>query len=87
MPDGISAPVLGVGARVQLLALPEWLTHDLPESEQRELQNFIGQTSVVTEIDSGGYYWIGFGQTVDGEEDARYSGHSFCVTAECLQLV
>jgi hypothetical protein len=32
-----------VGDRVRLLGLPDWLTNDLPESEQEELHAFVGQ--------------------------------------------
>jgi hypothetical protein len=76
-----------VGDRVKLLGLPEWLTHDLPESEQVEMYAFIGQTTVVCEIDSYGYYWLGFGTTVDVGDSACYSGHSFGVPKEFIELV
>jgi hypothetical protein len=68
-----------VGDRVTLLGLPDWLTHDLPGSEQVEMRAFIGQSAVVTEIDDYGYYWLGFGSTTVMDDSARYSGHSFGV--------
>ena len=74
-----------VGTRVRLLGLPDWLTHDLPESEQDEMRGFIGQAAIVSEIDAHGYYWIGFGGTTDAEDGASYSGHSFGVPVEFLE--
>jgi hypothetical protein len=76
-----------VGDRVRLLGLPDWLIHDLPESEQREMRMFVGQTTEITGIDVAGHHWVGFGQTTDTEagSDAHYAGHSFCVTPDFLQ--
>ena len=77
--------VLRVGDRVRLLGLPDWLIHDLPDSEQREMLAFIGQATEITAIDAAGYLWLGFGQATEGEDDAHYAGHSFCVTPDFLQ--
>jgi len=56
---------------------------DLPENEQEELRTFIGQSAVVSDIDSHGYFhgyfWLGFGNTTQADDSASYSGHSFCV--------
>jgi hypothetical protein len=76
-----------IGSRVRLTHLPEWLWHDLPESEQAEMHACIGQITIVQEIDSYGYLWIGFGATTSDDQGARYSGHSFGVPRECLELV
>jgi len=76
-----------VGSRVKLLLIPDWLVHDLPESERREMRSFVGQTAMVKEIDAHGYIWIGFGSTESNEDAERYSGHSFGVLPDCLQLV
>jgi hypothetical protein len=73
-----------VGDRVKLLGLPDWLTHDLPESEQVEMRAFVGQSAVVSEIDDHGYFWLGFGSTTDLDDSAHYSGHSFCVPREFI---
>lgn len=73
-----------VGDHVKLLGLPDWLLHDLPASEQAEMRSFIGQSAVVTEIDGHGYYWLGFGTTIDDNDAARYSGHSFAVPQEFI---
>ncbi|WP_407154536.1 hypothetical protein [Bradyrhizobium sp. STM 3557] len=74
-----------VGDRVRLLGLPDWLVHDLPASEQTEMRSFVGQSCEVSEIDAYGYYWLGFGTTVDDTDVAYYSGHSFCVPREFIE--
>ena len=76
-----------IGHRVRLTAVPDWLVHDLPEDEKREILSYIGKTAVVTEIDRQGYFWIGFGDTQEAPDRAHYSGHSFCVPRECLEPV
>ena len=77
---------IDIGDVVRLLSIPQWLIRDLPEDEQRDMIAFVGSTAVVTEIDDHGYYWIGFGKTIEITDSAHYSGHSFCVPRECLQL-
>ena len=76
-----------VGDHVRLLGLPDWLTSDLPEVEQEELRAFIGQSAVVSNMDSHGYFWLGFGSTAEVEDSARYSGHSFCVPGEFIEPI
>lgn len=76
-----------LGSRVRVVHLPDWLLHDLPESEQAEMRACIGQIAAIQEIDSYGYLWIGFGATTSDDKGARYSGHSFGVPRECLELV
>jgi hypothetical protein len=76
------------GALVRLLGLPEWLIHNLPECEKEEMMAFVGRTAIVTEIDSHGYYWIGFGSTADADDQSsRYSGHSFGVPRNFIEVV
>lgn len=75
-----------IGDRVTLLGLPDWLINDLPESEQTELITCIGKSAVVTEIDNYGYFWLGFGSTVEVEGTAHYSGHSFAISSEFIEL-
>ncbi len=77
---------INIGHRVRLRAVPEWLIHDLPEDERREILSYIGKTAMVTEIDGAGYFWIGFGDTQEESDRANYRGHSFCVPRECLEL-
>jgi hypothetical protein len=74
-----------VGDRVRLLGLPDWLIHDLPESEQIEMRAFVGQSALVSEIDGHGCFWLGFGSTTDVDDYACYSGHSFCVLREFIE--
>lgn len=75
-----------VGDSVILTAVPDWLIGDLPKHEQLEILACIGKEFVVQEIDSHGYYWVGFGATADIEEYSQFSGHSFCVPVECIEL-
>ena len=78
---------LKVGDQVRLKSVPDWLVHDLPDSEKHEIRAFIGKKTVITEIDSHGYFWIGFGEMHEVSDSAHYSGHTFCVPRECLDLV
>ena len=77
---------LRVGDRVKLLDLPDWLIHDLPDSEQHEMLAFVGQVAEITEIDPWGYHWLGFGRTIEVGNEAHHTGHSFCVTPDFLQI-
>lgn len=78
---------LKVGDEVLLCCVPDWLIHDLPEGEQYEILSFIGKTTIITEIDDFGYFWIGFGNYSENEDIANYNGHSFAITSDCLELV
>jgi len=78
---------LAIGDQVRLTGCPNWLVHDLPESEQREIRACVGKVAVIEQIDDGGYYWVGFGATEEGGGSSIYSGHSFCVTSEYLEPV
>lgn len=78
---------LKLGDPARLISVPDWLVHDLPLDERSEILACIGKTTVITEIDSHGYFWIGFGDTNESTDGAQYSGHSFCVTRECLEPV
>lgn len=75
-----------VGDRVRLIGLPDWLIHDLPEEEQIEMKEFIGQCATVNKIDAYGYIWIGFSHTVEVGETAYCSGHEFGVPKDFLSL-
>ncbi|MFZ6653900.1 hypothetical protein [Undibacterium sp. TJN19] len=78
--------VIKMGDRVILTGVPEWLVHDLPEEEKTEIYSCIGKAAVITEIDKYGYYWLGFGSTVEHGDTAFYSGHAFCVSGEYLKI-
>ena len=75
------------GDLVKLISVPEWLVHDLPADEQHEIRSCVGMTTQITDIDSSGYFWIGFGDTHDAADSAQYGGHTFCVPRECLEAV
>jgi hypothetical protein len=76
-----------VGDHVQLIDLPDWLIHDLPPDEKSEMQTCIGRVLSVEDIDDYGYYWLGFGHTTEDEQNSYYTGHSFCVSKECLRKI
>lgn len=76
-----------VGDQVRLKFVPDWLVHDLPDRERQEICAFIGNVAIISEIDSYGYFWIGFGEMHEAMGRAEYRGHSFCVPRECLEGV
>lgn len=76
-----------VGDYVKLLDLPSWLLKDIPSDEAVEITDCIGKTAQVTEIDKFGYFWVGFGIEHSDGEFSYYSGHSFCVEKQNLELV
>ena len=61
---------IAVGDSVLILAIPGWLTHDLPEEEVQRLLQCEGTVMRVLEIDSYGYLWFG----------AKDEGRWFCLT-------
>jgi hypothetical protein len=61
--------------------------HDLPDDEKEEIVAYIGKVTTVSKIDSHGFFWIGFGNTTEEVDTSHYSGHSFCVTKECLEII
>lgn len=77
---------LHVGDRVKLIGVPDWLIQDLPEDEKQEIIAFIGRVGLIEEIDRAGYYWLGFGSVIEEADTAYYSGHSFCVPSEYLEV-
>lgn len=77
---------ISVGDQVKLNAIPDWLVHDLPDDEKREILGFVGKVAVITDIDNYGYFWIGFGEMHEDANSAYYSGHTFCVPREYLEL-
>jgi hypothetical protein len=80
-------PDIHIGDAVELLGLPAWLIHDLPESERHEMRGYVGRISLVVDIDAHGCFWLGFGETVEAGLSANYQGHSFCVPADFIELV
>jgi len=76
-----------IGSRVKLLRLPESLIHDLPVDEQEEMKSYVGKEATIQDIDKFGYFWLGFGETVEDEQNSYYTGHSFCVLPEFIEIV
>lgn len=74
------------GMQVKLLGIPDWLLKDLPKSEQVEIISFIGGLAIIQEIDKYGYVWIGFGSLADVGDAMNYSGHSFAVPPEFVEI-
>jgi hypothetical protein len=66
---------------VRFVSVPEWLLHDLPDEEQREIRSFLGGIAAISEIDCHGYY-----STEDAHGHTKYQGHSFCVPRDCLEI-
>jgi hypothetical protein len=80
-------PDIQAGDHVKLLGLPDWMTHDLPLDEQKEMRSFVGQSTQVEKIDAYGYYWLGFGLSANVDGTTYYNGHSFGVPREFLELL
>jgi len=68
---------ISVGDSVLILAIPGWLTHDLPEEEVQRLLQCEGTVMRVLEVDSYGYLWFG----------ARDEGRWFCLTHNEIERV
>lgn len=68
---------IAVGDLVLILAIPGWLTHDLPEEEVQRLLQCEGTVMRVLEVDSYGYLWFG----------ARDEGRWFCLTNNEIERV
>lgn len=79
--------IIKIGDRVKLNGIPDWLIHDLPPDEKSEILACVGNILVVDSIDDDGYVWLGFGNTTEDNDNAYYTGHSFCVSKEYLQKV
>ena len=82
----MNEPQFKVGDRVKILAMPDWLIHDLPEDEQAEMKHFVGLVTESTAIKPDGYLWLEFGEILEVGDTAYCSGHSFCVNAESIEL-
>ena len=54
-----------VGDKVRVLAIPDWLTRDLPEEDVARLNAQAGEVVEVRELQSHGHLWLSF---VDGTE-------------------
>jgi hypothetical protein len=76
-----------VGDIVRILSIPDWLVGDLPESERAGILACVGKEIEISEIDSRGGIWVGFGETVDEEDSATYRGQSFVIEPDRIQLV
>jgi hypothetical protein len=75
------------GDQVRLLAIPDWLIHDLPDDEKIGILACVGKKVAITEIDSYGYFWIGLDSIPESSDGKHYIGQTFCVPRECLELV
>lgn len=55
----------------------------------RNTFNLTRKSATISSIEEFGYFWLGFGMTLDlhGKSDSSsYSGHSFCVSMEYVEL-
>ena len=75
------------GQTVKVLEIPDWLVHDLLQSEREAILARKGTVMVVEDIDGYGYIWLGFGVTVGDEVGATFLGQSFCLPPECVVCV
>lgn len=45
--------------QAKIVAIPEWLTHDLPEEDVIALEKLRGAIMCIIDIDAYGYVWFG----------------------------
>ena len=76
-----------VGDLVKILSIPDWLVADLPASEKAGILSCVGTEMVISEIDQWGGIWVGFGGVAEGEDSATYTGQSFLVEPNRIELV
>jgi len=76
-----------VGDKVILKHVPNSLIHDLPPDEQAEILSFVGRSTEIAKVDDHGFYWVGFGSQTEIDDQSSYSGHSFSVSEDCLDLL
>ena len=65
-----------VGSDAKILAIPDWLTHDLPVEDVERLKKTEGTVMQVLEIDAHGYVWFG-----------NNSGRWFCLRPNEVQVI
>lgn len=73
--DRDGTPV-GVGDRVTILEIPDWLVHDLPAHEAASIRACAGQSMEVGEIDRYGYLWM---KQVLMDTSVAYLAQSFAI--------
>ncbi len=79
---------LFVGQQIRLVRIPDWLVHDLLQDERKQIEERLGTVFDITEIDSNGCVWMGFGSTVEEDEVGDvYRGQTFCVTPDCVEEI
>lgn len=47
-----------VGDQVRVLAIPDWLIHDLPQEDVDKLRAQVGTVHEIREVQPGGYLWL-----------------------------
>ncbi|CAN7392844.1 hypothetical protein LJR129_002437 [Acidovorax sp. LjRoot129] len=55
-----------VGDQVRVLAIPEWLTHDLPEEDIARLNAQVGEVVQIRELQSHSHLWFSFSDGSEG---------------------
>jgi hypothetical protein len=62
-----------------------WRIYQTPNGPESLLAS--GRKMTISEIDKFGGIWVGFGQTVEEEDSAIYTGQSFVIEPDRIQLV
>jgi hypothetical protein len=55
-----------VGDKVRVLAIPDWLTHDLPEEDVARLNAQVGEVVEVRELQGHGHLWLSLADGTEG---------------------
>jgi hypothetical protein len=58
-PVDVDGNPLAPGALVEILLIPAWLTHDLPEAEVSALRALEGSSQRILHFDDQGFAWFG----------------------------
>ena len=76
-----------VGDFVRIVSIGDWLFTGLLPEEQAGIRACVGKEMQITEIDEWGGIWVGFGRTTEEGGCTRYTGQSFIVEPDRIELV
>ena len=80
----INGTPVGIGTRVRLLKIAEFLRRDLPKEEVDQLESMIGGIFEVTEIDEYGSPWISSSWP---QGEGQCHGHSLALDSDEMVVV
>ena len=75
------------GDLVCIVAIPNWLVHDLPADDAAAILRMIGKERLVTGVDSSGCIWFSGAEAVQMEDGSWRGDPTFCITADCVKSI